>query len=642
VELALPFAELELRTPQPGDAWRVNFCVDGQRPMVLAPTFESYLDHAKFATMVFLAPDQPSLHLPTLGKLSYGGLQFLGSGRNPSADDVTLAFVVNAEKEGTRIVERTGFDEIVGALFAWEETVRLPAGGVAPIRLQTTLNDPRLDRIRIEASARRRDGTRTTLYRSAAELKILPPLRLEIDNYPTEENLVVRVDVTGLGAAKRPRKVTWRIVAGDGRQAMSATFVLPGLTRAETIDLSGLAPGGYTLATVVHDAAGTVLAEAAAEFDRVKNPAWFRNDIGKSRAVLPPFAPVQSEARRVSIWGRTMTWSDASILPTTVTSTGTPLLADPARLILTIDGVEQVVALDKFTVTSATDDRVDLHITGKSADIAAEVDAWVEVDGLLWLDIRLSSDAGQERIVDACRLEFSLARQDELYYHGVPDRSLTGRITDTPLEFQTQFYFWVGSCDRGFGFIIGSDRDITLGNDGVAYRLLPEADRVVWQVLLIEKPRPMTTLHYTFGLQATPVRPMPPDWHSWLAVNFRELWDPTYAEFANSVDMATIWELFKGGSESWWRSAFCDPKGVRTDKVKALVEKAHARSVPAILYSSPMNFSDAVRPEHTTYEHEWATMPRTRWKCAGFTQTRACAGSSFQDWLLYHFRNTIR
>jgi len=164
---------------------------------------------------------------------------------------------------------------------------------------------------------------------------------------------------------------------------------------------------------------------------------------------------------------------------------------------------------------------------------------------------------------------------------------------------------------------------------------------VLWQVNLVERRLVTATLRMAFGLQATPVRPLPPDHHSWLTANLRQSRYSAYEEFGEDVDFVTIWEQFRGKPDTWWRAAFCDPIGVRTDKVAALVASAHASGTPAILYYAPMNFTDGVRQDHIDYAHEWMVAPRTRWKCAGFTQTRACTRSSFPDWLLYHLRQTV-
>jgi hypothetical protein len=592
--------------------------------------------------MVFLGEGEPVLHLSTLGKPTYGEIGFGGHVANSGDESVSVTFRVDAEKQGTRIVERTGFDEIVGALFGWEETVEVAGGATVPLALTTAMEDARLDRIRIEATAVSADGTSRPLYRQAARLRILPPLRLALENYPTNEELVLHVDISGLGQAAGSRSAAWRILDADGRDKETGALPLQGAFGRTSIDVSGLEPGSYNLSVQVRDAAGRTLADGHEPFVRARNPAWFRNEIGKDRIVLPPFTPVVCRDRTVDVWGRSMTWSDDSLLPAEVSSADTSLLVQPGgRLVVTVDGREQSVALDRFEVTAAAPDRVDFRLAGGCRDLRAEAVGWVACDGLVWYDLVLTPRAGETARVEACRIDFSLSRHAQLYYHAVPDRGITGGVGDTVLEFPDQTYFWVGSCEKGLGLVL--ETGPALAEDVTArFRLVPEAGRVIWQTHLIDHGGAVKELRYTFGIQATPVRPLPPDWHSWLSLNFSELDDPQYSPVLGAVDMTTIWEHFRGSPDSWWRPAFCDPMGVRTDRVAKLVEGAHEKRIPAILYSSPMNFTDNARPEHEMYAHEWCTMPRTHWKCVGFTQTRACSRSSYTDWLLYHFRNTVR
>ncbi|MBT3381701.1 MAG: carbohydrate-binding family 9-like protein [Lentisphaerae bacterium] len=641
LELALPFKDLGLATPQPGDTWRANFCTDGQHARVFAPTFDSYLDRAEFARMRFLGSGAPSLHLPTLGELASGNVTLTGLLRNPSAQDMTVDFRIDAEKEGTRIVERTGFDEIVGALFKWEDSVSLPTAATVPLSLNTTMEDMRLNRFRITATATDADGRPTCLYRQQGEMKILPPLRVSLENYPTNEELVLNVDISGLGPASEARRLTWQIRSEDKPPMQSAESAMTGLHQSETIDISGLTPGTYALRVDITNDKGASQANTSVPFVKVRNPAWFRNDIGSARTVLPPFTPLERDGQTVAVWGRSMAWSDASVLPSAITSVGTALLDAPARIVLTVNGKEQRIGLQTIDFTATAPDRTEFSITGNSAAISAEGSGWVAYDGLIWFDVALTSRHDATLSIDSCKLEFALNRHAELYYHGVPDRSMTGRIEGAELEFPDQTYFWIGGCEKGLGVILDSGPDLTQSKLP-RFRILPRTDHVLWQIDLSDRTDMAPALKYRFGIQATPVRPLPPDWHSWLSVDFRDRSDNEYAEIADAIDMTTIWEKFRGDPESWWRPVFSDPMGVRTDKVSVFVADAHARRTPAILYSCPMNFTDNARPEYTTYGNEWCTMPRTRWKCAGFTQSRACARSSFPDWLLHHFRNTIR
>ena len=641
IEMALPFADLGVPMPKPGETWRVNFCVDGQRPLVLAPTFESYLVAAKFASLVFLGRAEPLLSLVGLGKISYGRLALRGRAHNPTAENVTFQFRFDAEKKGTETVERTGFDEIVGSAVQWQQAVTLPPGTSQELALSTQLNEVDLDVMRLTVAARSETGASTQLYANECGFRIMAPLRLVVENYPSGSYLVVWADATGYDGSIDGAQAVWSVIDASGKKALGAQFALTSRRQSFRVDCQALPVGAHALRCRLLDASGRECASAEQRFSRAAKPVWLDQAVGKSRVVLPPFTPMRYAERTVSMWGRTMVWSEASVLPCAIEATGVPLLAGPISLVVTVAGDEQVLRLDQFEFSARDPDRGEMRMAGRSEALVATLSAWAEYDGLLWSDLTLRSVTGRAVPLDACRIEIPLTRHSELYYHGVPERSMSGRIGESPLEFGFQHYFWVGSCERGLGFVIESSGEVSPGADGTMFRLLPRDGSVLWQIQLIERRVAASDLRYAFGLQATPVRPLPPDYHSWLTANLRTSRDSAFDEFRENIDFATIWEQFRGKPENWWREAFCDPVGVRTEKVKALVADAHATGIPALLYYAPMNFTDDVRQVHTDYACEWMVAPRTRWKAAGFTQTRACSRSSFPDWLLYHLQRTV-
>ena len=641
VEMALPFAEMRLAPPKAGDVWRVNFCMDGGRQRVFAPTFFQYTEEKHFAYMTFLGADQPALHLAGLGPLTYGRLAFTGNVRNAAATPVEAVFDVVAQKRGTRIVEKTGYDEIVGALVKVRHTLAVAAGETARLNKEGNLEDPRLDEIDIKITASAKSGKPLPLYENRMALAILPPLRVEMENYPTNEYVDVRLDATGLSGPLGNATARLRFLDQGGREALTVDAQLKSRNQIQRVAYAALEPGEYQLAVEIRRD-GKPAASRAVPFTRMKNPPWFRNDIGKSRIVLPPFEPITYAAQSVSMWGRTLTWNNDSLLPAAVESAGKPLLTSPIRFVVTVQGKEHALNLDKFNFTQRDEDRGEMTLSGRAGPFSARATAWVEYDGLLWTTVELTASGGAAVPVEACRVEFPLANKEPLYYHGVPDRGMTGAVKDQPLEFPFQFFFWVGGCERGIGFVVESMEGMALADSGCANRLTPGEDGVLWQVNLIERPVTRTRLKYAFGIQATPVKPLPPDYHSWLVGNWSSLKKGMVHDFGKVMDYAVVWPQYKGPPETWERTAFSNPMSDRADRIGRKVKQLHKLGIPALLYHAPLNFTDDAWPEHTTYASEWMTAPRGRWKAFDFVQTRACSRSSFPDFLIQSFRKTIR
>jgi hypothetical protein len=262
----------------------------------------------------------------------------------------------------------------------------------------------------------------------------------------------------------------------------------------------------------------------------------------------------------------------------------------------------------------------------------------VEYDGLMWFDLTLHAD-GKPRTIQSLAIELPIRRQHAQLYHGVPDRALTGPIGNDTLSFPFQYYFWLGSPKRGLGFAIESLEHFHPHDGRHVYDVIPQGDQVLWRVRLISEPTERKSLRYAFGLQATPVKPLPPDVHSWLTGNYDmnggSMWRSHYRD---AMDMAVIWNK---GSERYMQT-FCDPMGVDTAKLKPIVDDIHSAGVPALLYFAPMQFSEGAQPAHAWFEHEWMIKPRSTWNVSTHqsVQIRASAASSFTDYLLFALHRT--
>lgn len=642
LELALPFRDLGVDPPGPGALWRANLCVDGQRHLVYAPTFASHTDRERYAYLRFVGPDEPGLQVAGLEDVCYGRLNVHGTVTNPAASPIAIRFDAEVRQPGTTVSEHTGFDQIQGALIRLSETLDVPPRQTREFSWRRTFDRRELTELHWTIAGTGAAGLRQELSGNTVGFAPRAPLQLVVDSYPSRGYAVARLDAAGLEPPTAGSLARWELVDAAGALVWTHHSALPEAGAPLRLDLATLAPG--TPATLrVHVVApdGTQRAVAERTVTRVESPQWVREPAGTEREVPEPFAPVLAADRTVSTWGRTYRWQPESLLPTAVVSTGVELLAGPARLVVDVDGHDECLPLDRFEVSAAAPDRVDLRLGGRTERVAAEVLAWVEYDGLLWVEVTLTPLA-QPRPLGPCRLELPLSRHDRLYYHAVPDRAITGAVPPSRLDVPFQYFFWVGSCDRGLGFVTEAFQEGPGAARRAVYGLEPANDRVVWSVRLAPAIAPGHGVRVAFGLQATPVKPLPAGWHSWVAENLDGV-ERLVADVPPSrPDLAAIWETFRGSSEHWWRDAFCDPAGIRHEAVKRLVERARRAGVPAVLYYAPLDFTADARDEHARWGAEWRVEPLSQWTSAGFVQTRACSRSSFADYFLAHLRDTLR
>jgi len=76
-------------------------------------------------------------------------------------------------------------------------------------------------------------------------------------------------------------------------------------------------------------------------------------------------------------------------------------------------------------------------------------------------------------------------------------------------------YIWLGAVERGLAWFAANDKGWVPDNSKPAQVITREGDRVVLRIYLINRPVTLTEPHaLTFGLQASPTRPMPADFRT--------------------------------------------------------------------------------------------------------------------------------
>jgi hypothetical protein len=332
---------------------------------------------------------------------------------------------------------------------------------------------------------------------------------------------------------------------------------LPMPASGETVGVPALADGTYELALCLTAADGK-RREITRTFTRKHFP-WEKETLGLERIVIPPFTPmtVSRWHSRVSCVLRTHDIAGDGLWRQ-VTSQGTPLLASPMRLELDAAGQTYTSQGKKVTFTEKAPDRVRGNASWRAGPLRGSTGFSLEYDGMAKLSLHL--EPAEERI-DALRLVIPM-RTDEtwlmhpvtdllrFHYAGrIPDGAGTlwdyggktntvrytesgkpdanGKVWDSrhvgrhklPAPFVP--YLWLGGPERGLCWFAENDRGWSLDPERPALEIRRQGEATALIVHLFTRPtvvtRPRTL---TFGLMATPAKPMPEE-----PVNFRR-WFP--------------------------------------------------------------------------------------------------------------------
>jgi hypothetical protein len=262
---------------------------------------------------------------------------------------------------------------------------------------------------------------------------------------------------------------------------------------------------------------GTPLAAAepaAAQTKKPTAPSWLGSTAGVSNRVLAPFTPVEIAGNRVSVWGRTYTFAGLPF-PATITAREKELLAAPVTLSGVAGGKPIVWSEALCHAIVHRPDLVQLATRADSAALRCEGQVSIEYDGMVRCDFTLTP-LSTSAAIDRLALEIPLHPETAKYLHFWPGRwnSVFNSAALPANGYRGPFrpFVWLGDEWRGLGWFCESDRDFTPANKDQAIAIERQADRVVLRVNLIARPRTLDgPLSYTFGFQATPIKPARPD-----------------------------------------------------------------------------------------------------------------------------------
>lgn len=285
--------------------------------------------------------------------------------------------------------------------------------------------------------------------------------------------------------------------------------------------------GEYTVSVQFLDKDGAVLdqKESSILHENLRETfVWIDNEYGKDIRVHPPFEPVRSEGKHLSVWGRTMEMEGA--LPRQVISQGAEMLARPINLVAEIDGrrVEAKI-LDPFRQIRATPERVDFVGSYELAGMVFTLQGTLEFDGMLFYKMKADLVAGESQpAVDRLFLALPVRGEHALYYFSTaggwnpaygltePADDTTGLVWDSRQHGNFVPYVGLTDDDRAIQWFADNAHDWVHGEDFPHSQIVREGNVVEVQINLVQRHGQIPAFEADFGLIASPVRPLKRHW----------------------------------------------------------------------------------------------------------------------------------
>lgn len=327
----------------------------------------------------------------------------------------------------------------------------------------------------------------------------------------------------------------------------------------------------FTIASISFCRAGEASSESGVEslrerierkhppYQTGEEPEWMANPVAmealKAETVLAPWIPVQATSDSVKVWNREYEVGNGG-LPKSILSSGKELLAGPVRLEVVVNGWPQSQVDDLTDLLEAKPGRA--TYLSKSATEAAKLEtkAVYEFDGFTRFDTEI--ETAKPFTVSRLELVIPLKEEFATLFHGTFARrklkrdkeNESGTIPEGIGEvYSDEFmpYFWIGS-EKGVGLAWYAESDEWVRpyrNDRVI-RIVRRPGVVELRIAYVDKPTTLPgSLQLSYGLMATPVKPLPEGWQNW-----RVEWDwdaqpkfPVKPEKLHLVSWYNIWSL---------------------------------------------------------------------------------------------------
>ena len=402
-----------------------------------------------------------------------------------------------------------------------------------------------------------------------------------------------------------------------------------------------------------------------------ESTSWFGSGEAVSREVPRPWTPLHTRKRSpgldIACWGRTYTFGGTSLVDQ-ILSRDTPLLERPVRAVATINGKKARWLPGRRRVLQ--DDRNQVIFSqalASQSGISISTRIEFDFDGVARVDWGISSD----RVVSLDSLSVEIPIRGDLakYLYHFPGEwggvRNVGALPKRNLKLGFRPFVWLGDEERGLSWFCESDASwINKDSLGVT-EIRHEGRCVLLRINLVSEsvnlvpgkhsgkaftgfgedakpPAPggkvMDVLQFSFGLQATPVKPVETDaWdHRIICIGqatkgFRSRLNVSNRALDKLADagVKTV-VLFEH-----WADAEAYPGTPHTSAARKFVQACHDRGLKVLFYFGFL-ISD-IAPEWESFGKDSLILPKGGYPLflydpqPGQSAWRVCLNSAWQD-----------
>jgi len=355
-------------------------------------------------------------------------------------------------------------------------------------------------------------------------------------HYPGYRRLAVELDPAGYrGKAIEEVQVVLHGPAGETRRGRAQKRA-DGIWKA-LIELESNEEGAWSVDVSYFGTDGAEILSKKRVFTfEKKHWVWEENTLGISDEVIPPFTPLRVSGATVASVLRDHTMNGLGLWQQ-VRSLDSDILARPMTVECALAGEPQVWQSRPLVFVEKSAHRVVAQAVATAGGVTWRAASTYDYDGFMWVKVCLEAD--EEATVDRLTLRIPMKAAECTLMHACADRIRknkaglipegSGQVWDSgnveryrlsgKRIMQTELlpYLWLGGEERGICWVADSSLGFSLKDGAAAVRVLrPDPETVLAEIDLINQPTVIDgERSLEFGLQATPVKPLPRGWRNW-------------------------------------------------------------------------------------------------------------------------------
>jgi len=220
----------------------------------------------------------------------------------------------------------------------------------------------------------------------------------------------------------------------------------------------------------------------------------------------------------ILVWGRTYRFQN-SPFPSSIATVSNEILISPMRLVGQTDTGSITWSQSGVELWEQNDGHATLIGWLQSDAVIVNFVIRAEFDGLVKFDMTLVPLPQPKLKLQKLWLEIPMRKEKATLFHYWPGRwgsaENSGAIPKGGMRLPFKPILWLGCEEGGLTWCAESDKGWQLADANCALEIVPTDYEVIMRIHLLDTPPQRLPISFVFGIQATPVKPLPKDFHDW-------------------------------------------------------------------------------------------------------------------------------